>query len=590
MWPTTRETELSRTIPGKMRLVASVAIIGACRFVHAGAPADSGPLAESPQEGTVAGILAPADTTSPRDTLRSFCDSVDRLHVIFRETGSIRQGESQVLSKRAVACLDLSDIAPSLSMSKGREAAVCLKEVFDRIDLPAADEIPDDNAVAKNPPKRWRVPGTEITLVRIADGPREGEYLFDKETVARAVEFFDRVRNLPYKPTAGSPGLHQWFATRGGWMIPDAFVQRLPSWAHAVCLGETVWQWTVAAILVAATVVLLGVARGISRRAVSDIDPDHPVRHAAAFVFPLAAIGGSLLLDYALTWQVRFTGETLYAAKIVLKVLMFAGVIFGVVAMIRGFAEVVIRAKRLRPEGIDGQLVRLACQVATFVAVAWLLIVGANSMGISVTPLIAGLSVSGLAVALAAQYTVENLIAGVVLFIDKPVRIGDTCQFGELKGTVEQIGLRSTRIRGVDRTLISIPNAEFAKLRLVNYTRRDRSLLQHRIGLTHGASASQVRDVVDRIHHAMLSHPRIANEQIEVQFVGYGDSSLDIEIVGYVLTSDGAVFLDVQQEILLAIMGIVAEAGCEFAFPTRTLHVVGRAAAAEHPVFAKKAA
>ncbi len=563
---------------------AALACVVAVRVANADLPA------ESPQRDTVAGILAPADTTSPRDTLRSFCDAVDRLHVIYRETGSIRHEDSQVLAKRAVACLDLSDIAPSLAMSKGREAAVCLKEVFDRIELPVGGEVPGDENVASNPPRRWRVPGTEVTLARIAEGPREGEYLFDKETVARAVEFFERVQKLPYKPTAGSPGLHLVFATRGGWMIPDAFVRQLPAWAHTVVFGETVWQWATAAILVVATIVLLAIARGISRRAVLDVDEHHPVRHAAAFVFPLAAIGASLLLDYALTWQVRFTGETLYTTKIALKVLMFAGVIFGVVAMIRGAAEVVIRAKRLRPEGIDGQLVRLACQVSTFVAVAWLLIVGANSMGISVTPLIAGLSVSGLAVALAAQYTVENLIAGVVLFIDKPVRIGDACQFGELQGTVEQIGLRSTRIRGVDRTLISIPNAEFAKLRLVNYTRRDRTLFRHKVGLTYDASASQIRAVVDRIHQMMLSHPRVANEPIEVQLVGYGASALEIEVVGHVLTSEGAIFLDVQQEILLAVMGIVADEGCEFAFPTQTLHVVGDAAAAGPAVFPKKAA
>jgi MscS family membrane protein len=95
---------------------------------------------------------------------------------------------------------------------------------------------------------------------------------------------------------------------------------------------------------------------------------------------------------------------------------------------------------------------------------------------------------------------------------------------------------------------------------------------------------------VDRIHHMMLSHPRVANEPIEVQMVGYGPSSLDIEIVGYVLTSEGAIFLDVQQEILLAIMGIVEEVGCDFAFPTQTLHVVGDTAAAAQPVFVKKAA
>jgi len=552
----------------RRKVFAAAGLLAACFACPAPSPA---------VEPTASDILAPADTSSPRDTLRSFCKTIDRIYVTFRETGSIREQDSQLLAKRAVACLDLRDVAPSLVVSKGREAAVCLKEIFDRIELPPWGEIPGDDEIAKEPPKRWRLPGTEITLVRIADGPREGEYLFDGATVARSVEFYERVAHLAYKASAGSPGLHQGFATRGGWMIPDSVVRSLPAWAHAVVLGETVWQWSLAGMLIVATVVLLAAARGVSRRATTGIDEHHPVRWAAAFVFPLAVIGASLLLDYALTSQVRFTGETLYTAKIVLKVLMFGGVIFGVVAVIRGITEVVIRAKRLRPEGIDGQLVRLACQVVTFVVVVWLLIVGANSMGISVTPLIAGLSVSGLAVALAAQYTVENLIAGVVLFIDKPVRIGDSCQFGELKGTVEQIGLRSTRIRGVDRTLISIPNAEFAKLRLVNFTRRDRILLKHVLGVTYETSAERLRMVIDRIHAMLLEHPRVANEPLRVRFVAYGPSSLDIEVFGYVLTSDYDTFLDVQEEVLLKVMAIVSEADCEFAFPTQTLHVVGAA-------------
>jgi MscS family membrane protein len=140
--------------------------------------------------------------------------------------------------------------------------------------------------------------------------------------------------------------------------------------------------------------------------------------------------------------------------------------------------EAVIRSRRLRPGTIDTQVVRLGFRIVSVLVIAWMVIQGADSMGFSVAPLIAGLGVGGLAVALAAQHTIENFIAGLVLFADKPVRIGDSCQFGEQRGTVEQIGLRSTRIRGLDRTVISIPNSEFAKLRLVNYTRRDKILLR----------------------------------------------------------------------------------------------------------------
>ena len=124
-----------------------------------------------------------------------------------------------------------------------------------------------------------------------------------------------------------------------------------------------------------------------------------------------------------------------------------------------------------------------------------------------------------------------------------------------------------------DRRLKAI--AEFAKLRLVNFTRRDRILLKHVLGLTYETSAERLRTVIDRIHAMLLEHPRIANEPLRVRFVAYGPSSLDVELFGYVLTSDFDTFLEVQEEVLLKVMAIVFEAGCEFAFPTQTLHMVG---------------
>ena len=191
-------------------------------------------------------------------------------------------------------------------------------------------------------------------------------------------------------------------------------------------------------------------------------------------------------------------------------------------------------------------------------------------MGISVAPLIAGLGVGGLAVALAAQHTVENFIAGLVLFADKPVRIGDFCQCGEHRGTVEQIGLRSTRIRRIDRTVVSIPNSEFAKARLANYSGRDKILLQTVLGLRYETTPDQLRHVLAALRELLTNHPRIQAESVRVRFTGYGAYSLDIEVFALVETADWATFLAIQEDVLLEVMDVVTGSGCGFAFPSQT--------------------
>lgn len=540
----------------------------------------AGPCASASEpsgEATAAGLLAPADTSSPRDTLRSFREAVDQVYRnLNSEQAEVRRG-NRLYVRRALACLDLRGIAPSLAASRGQEAAVCLKEVLDRLDLPAEHSIPDDDEIAKNGHKRWRVPGTEIVIARVADGPREGEYLFDEETVAKSGEFFERIAHLPYRADAGSPGLHEVFVTVGGWMIPEGFVRSLPSWAHATVLGETVWQWLAAGALFAAAMVVVLAARGIAMLSVALARRGAPLWHVGAFVFPLAVIGMSILLDYALTAQVRFTGDALYASKLALRIVAFSGMIGVVVAVLKGVTELVIRWRRIKPDAIEGQLVRLGCKVVTFLVVAYLVILGADSLGMSVTPLVAGLSVSGLAFALAAQYTVENLIAGIVIFADKPVRIGDECQYGDVRGTVEQIGLRSTRIRCIDRTLVSIPNAEFAKQQLVNHGSRDRILLQHVLELPKDASAARIRGVIDRVREMLRAHPRVDGDSVRVRLVSCGGSSVNVEVFAYVLTREQSVFLDAQEDVLFRIMEIVEQTDGE--------HV----AAAETPILRKAA-
>jgi hypothetical protein len=165
--------------------------------------------------------LAPLDTSSPRATLRSFRDTTDRIFRNMRGglTAETRAENSHLIAQ-TLTCLDLTEFAPSLATSKWREAATCLKEVFDRIPIPADSAIPDAAGVKADSITRWRIPGTEIMLVRIETGPRQGDFVFTTEAVTRAESFFARVRSRPYKADAGSPGLYNAYVTVGGDLIP----------------------------------------------------------------------------------------------------------------------------------------------------------------------------------------------------------------------------------------------------------------------------------------------------------------------------------------------------------------------------------
>jgi MscS family membrane protein len=539
-----------RSIPVATLLVA----LSVCCHGHADEPATP---------------LTPADRSSPRATLQTFVESLDAFYDRFEseQPGPEDRVAARRLGKIAVGCLDLSKVAPSLVESEGREVAVHLKEVLDRVPRPAWDEVPGAGSVASSPLTHWRLPGTEITIARVTEGPRTGEWLFTVDTVARSTDFYHAVAHLPYLPHAGSPGLYDVYVHSPGWMIPEAWIHALPDWMRDEWMEQTGWQWFSLLLLSAVTT---AVVVSTFRMARKNTDRPGIMAHALALTAPLVMVGSCSLLDEFLTNQIRITGQLLFSLKTFLQAAEFVGWILLVRAVLSRISEVVIHARRLRPERIDTQLVRLGFRLATFLATAWMVILGADSMGISVTPLIAGLGVSGLAVALAAQHTIENFIAGLVLFADKPVRIGETCQFGEHKGTVEQIGLRSTRIRGIDRTVISIPNSEFAKLRLVNFTRRDKILLKTLIGLRYEATADQLRHVLAGLRTMLTVHPRIDAESVRVRFVGYGAYSLDIEIYSLTRTTEWGTFLAIQEDVLLRVMEVVNESGCGFAFPSQT--------------------
>ena len=158
------------------------------------------------------------------------------------------------------------------------------------------------------------------------------------------------------------------------------------------------------------------------------------------------------------------------------------------------------------------------------------------------------------------------------LFADKPIKVGDLCKYGTEVGTIEAIGIRSTRIRGRDRTLTTIPNGMLATIPVVNLTQRDQMLIQFVIGVRYETRLEQLRYVLVRIREMLLGHPCIQPDSARARFVGFGTSSLDIEVFAYVMIRDWAEFLGIREDILMRVMDIVEQSGTDFAFPSQTLY------------------
>ena len=155
-------------------------------------------------------------------------------------------------------------------------------------------------------------------------------------------------------------------------------------------------------------------------------------------------------------------------------------------------------------------------------------------------------------------------------------RVGDTLKFGNTVGTVDYIGLRSTRIRTLDRTILTVPNGQIASVGIETLSNRDKFWFHHIVGLRYETTAAQLRLVIDGVQKLLAAHKQVDARSVRVRFIRLGAFSLDIEVSAYVFTRDGDGFLDVQQELLLRIMEGVDAAGTVIAIPSQTLHIADR--------------
>jgi MscS family membrane protein len=207
-----------------------------------------------------------------------------------------------------------------------------------------------------------------------------------------------------------------------------------------------------------------------------------------------------------------------------------------------------------------------AVKITLFVLAATAVV---GSWGYNTSTILAGLGIGGIAIALAAQKTIENLFGGVAVVSDRPVVVGDFCKFGDRVGTVEDIGLRSTRVRTLDRTLVSIPNAEFSSIVLENFSQRDKVLFHTTLNLRRDTRPDQVRKVLDAIRQILTEDHIVEVGPIPVRFIGAGQYSMDVEIFAYIKTANYDEFLKIQQDLLLRILDEISAAGTALALPTQ---------------------
>jgi len=193
--------------------------------------------------------------------------------------------------------------------------------------------------------------------------------------------------------------------------------------------------------------------------------------------------------------------------------------------------------------------------------------------GFNPTAALAGLGIGGIAVAFAAQKTLENVIGGISIIFDQVVRVGDFINAGGTSGTVESIGLRSARIRTLDRTLVSVPNGLISGVTLENVSNRDKFWFHHKVGLRYETTAAQMRSIVASITDLLTRHSRVERDSLRVRFLAFGPSSLDVEVFAYIFALGWPHFLEIQGELLLQIMQLVESAGAQIAFPSQTMYL-----------------
>jgi MscS family membrane protein len=408
------------------------------------------------------------------------------------------------------------------------------------------------------PPDQERVSnglGTDsfpIILVRIEDEQNRRLWYFSRATLEEVPSYYDSL---------SFPEMEK--------HIPEYLVQ------HRL-LSMPYWQWLaivlflpVAFVVARVVTLVLALLLRFSRKARHrPALPMEPVRRVGPLTLLIA-----LFLHYGL---VAYIGTSLLYRIFYRRVLWICVAISFYWLLTRGTQAIAARlgasltSRGLYAERSMVSLLRRFVEVTIFVFV---LLVVLHGLGFDVSTALAGVGIGTLALGLGAQKTFENMFGGVSVLFDKVIQVGDVVKVNGQTGVVEDIGLRSTRLRTPDRTVLSVPNGTMATAVLENLRFRDKFLCQQTIRLRYELAPDHVRYVLERIRHVLREHPKVEDSSARVRFIRFSDNSLDVEIFCYLLENDYNAYVETQEALLLFIMDELEQAGAVLALPSQTTYV-----------------
>lgn len=503
--------------------------------------------------------LTPQRLGSPSETLKVFLDSMNGYSAHLKNKDEKAEAELE----KALKCLDTKEFPAIIRIEKGKQSAVFLKEVLDRIYAPDWKQIPSESSSSVI--LKWVVPETEITLLRVSSGDREGEFLFSPDTVQRAEEFYKKTKHMPYLTGTGNGA---------GYSTP--WEDRLfPAWSQKKYFSLQLWQW----IGIPVSFLLGLMIRYFSRmffyillRIARKTPGEWDERVILASVEP----GGYLLAAgfwFILLYMSGIEGRAFTVLSFILKAVFGYAFIF-LVSRLCDVVNLFLKARAEQTKSIlDEQLVPLLSKSIKLTAVTVSILLCVQNMGINVLSILAGLGIGGLAIALAAKDTAANLFGSVMIFLDKPFLVGDHVIIGSSEGVVEEIGFRSTRLRTWDDSIVSIPNSTVASANINNMGMRRCRRTNVTLNVTYDTSSLKMEAFLEGIKNILRKRAVIQQDKLIVGFSTMNSSSLDIIMHFYADTKDWAEDIELRQNIYIEIMHLAEEIGVTFAYPSQSLYV-----------------
>ena len=340
-----------------------------------------------------------------------------------------------------------------------------------------------------------------------------------------------------------------------------------------VYLNNTLEHWLIAAGVTVLTYLLLIVALRFIANRLAKLAARTETKVDDLFVDLLRSTRWYVLLVWSasvgLQWLADAGSFTIYAPSVVVLFSLLQVGIWG--NQIIGFWIGRVMEERLAQDSASATTMAGVRFVARLLLFTVLLLLGLDNLGIDITAAITGLGIGGIAVALALQNILGDLFASLSIVLDKPFQIGDMIVIGEYLGTVEHIGLKTTRIRSLSGEQIIFSNADLLGSRIRNFKRMAERRILFSIGVTYQTPAEKLKRIPDMLREIITKHAKARFDR--AHFKSYGDSALLFEIVYYVMSSDYIEYMDIQQEINLEIYARFAAEKIDFAYPTRTLFV-----------------